>query len=277
MNDLEIPINILNKANQEDKAFDEYMSLFKKHANQVKEQFLKTEPFSLTQNIGGINFLTGVYLGVVFYPDNEIIENFKKFGIPKKELRWLTDLHELRKIFDSIQESVIIYKNEFIRHLMVHLSIRITNDVIKWGEVYEETRSGLKLMTSTTQIEKALDRRIKPATKKYSLTRQKEIVNAFAGELLSISNESKIPTTTITRLMKGQVVKQFYIDWLTNSFPYTVNVIKSNKFMNTIFPLLKLIFRDEKIPDLTNIGDKYPGKTLEVIRGQYFRKLIFKK
>ena len=274
---MEIPIDIINKVNQEDKAFEEYMSSLKKHADKVKDQFLKAEPFSLTQNIGGINFLTGVYLGVVFFPDKEVIEKFNQFGIPQKELRWLTDVHELREIFNSIEESVIIYRNEIMRHLIVHLSIRITSDVIKWAEVYEKTRSGFRMQTPTSQIEKAIDRRKKPAIRKYLSTKEKEITNAFADEILRLSKENAISTTSLTGLIKGQVEKSFYIDWLLCSFPYPVNVIKSNKFLTIIFPLLELIFKDERIPNLSNIGDYYPGKSEEVIRGQYFRKLIFKK
>ncbi|MBK8310327.1 MAG: hypothetical protein IPL04_04885 [Chitinophagaceae bacterium] len=99
----------------------------------------------------------------------------------------------------------------------------------------------------------------------------------MAQELISMEKENIIDASFIISLMKGQIKKEFFIDWLRESFPMSERVLNSNLFLQRISPLLFYILQHKKIPTLGSIGNKYLGKSENTFQGQSFRKLIFKR
>ena len=121
------------------------------------------------------------------------------------------DTTKIKNEFKKLEElRIIIYKCEFIRHFMVHLTIRITHDVIKWAELYESTRAGIRPITLNSQFEKMMDRKSYSAKRKYKPTRQKEILKALADEFIKTEQASNLPENTIIEMIKGSMKKNLW-------------------------------------------------------------------
>lgn len=270
---------IIDHYNLENERFDKYVLSLNAHSSETKELFLRQEPFSLTGNIAGINYITAVYHNIVFFPDQELYNKFSDFGIRKESLRWLIPINELTSQFKNLEDSgIIIYKCAYIQHLIVYLSIQISLDTAEWGEIYEETRNGKRQLTPTSQIEKALGRINYNAKRKNKLTREQEAGNKVAQYILEVEKDANLPKNTIIGMVKGKIRKQFLVDWLKESFPYTDEVLKGNLFLQTTLPLHRFVFKDKHIPELEDIGtEEYKGKSIETIQAQFLRKWFFKK
>lgn len=258
----------------QNEAFSNYVEDLRKHAQETKSTFLSVEPFSLTNNINGINYITGVYISVVFFPDEEIYKKFQDFGIPQKELAWMKSIDFYKEQFDLLaHENIIVYKLEFIKHLMVHLSINISNDVLKWAEFTD----GTKAEPITAELRNAKRRINYGMGREYAYSRKKEILNSLAKEFADLEEMNQMKKGELLRLMDGQMTRDFYTTWLEESFPYSSTVLRSNKFLLIIMPLFKEIFKNRKLPEIEDITDlQYAGKKIETIQAQFLRKWIYK-
>lgn len=281
MDQLELTPFIEKQYNWQNENFDVYIKTLKTQSLSIKKEFLGIEPFALTNNIPGINYLTGIYLNTFPFPDEEIFNKFSEFGISKKNLQWMGVLDDLIKEFNTLAASnVIVYKCEFMRHMLVHLSVQISQEVFKWAEITDPKRK-FSEKTLTSELETALDRTKKKPARVYAPTRKKEIMNCLANEIRSIEEQHELGNGTLLRIMKGQITTAFYSDWLELSFPYTKDILKSNIFMQNITPLFRIILRGDgkkKIPEWEDIGqDQYKGKDLPTIQAQALRKWIYKR
>jgi len=277
MNNLEIPPKFIEEERIQEDAFNDYIKTLKDHASKTKKDFL-VQPVFVLNSEQTINYITGVYLGTVFFPDEELYEKFSEFGIKRQNLRWMIDINDLEQKFHKIRSfGIPVYRLEFMRHLMVHLSIQISIDVISWSEIYEQTRKGPRPVTLTSAIEKAIDRKTYNAKSPQKPGQKKQIAHLMAQELISMEKENIIDASFIISLMKGQIKKEFFIDWLRESLPMSERVLNSNLFLQRISPLLFYILQHKKIPTLGSIGNKYLGKSENTFQGQSFRKLIFKR
>lgn len=154
----------------------------------------------------------------------------------------MIDINDLEQKFHNIRalEYLFIDSNFNARHLMVHLSIQISIDVISWSEIYEQTRKGPRPVTLTSAIEKAIDRKTYNAKSPQKPGQKKQIAHLMAQELISMEKENIIDASFIISLMKGQIKKEFFIDWLRESFPMSERVLNSNLFLQRISPAIIL-------------------------------------
>lgn len=265
---------------RENEAFENYIQSLREHAQAQRSNFLNVEPFSLSSGVWALNCMQIYYLNNIFFPDEEINRKFNDFGIRKHDLKWMMPIEELITHFDNLSEKgIVIYKNQFMSHLMVYLSVFTTLEVHSWAEVYRTTREGVALLDVTTQIDLAVDRVRYKAKRKYGLTKEQEVTNEIAKEIIKIENEANVKSSTIVSMLKGKFKKDFLFDWLKSSFPYSPNVLKQNQFLLTILPLMKYVFRNLKLAEsIEEITDgNYAGKKIEKVHLHIIKKWIFKE
>lgn len=272
---------IYKTCDQENESFENYIQTLKEHALAQRNNFLNTEPFSLSAAVWALNYMQIYYLNNIFFPDEEIYKKFNDFGIKKSDLRWMMPIAELKAHFDDLErKGIVIYKNQFMNHLMVYLSIFTTKDVMSWTELYRATRKGPVLLHPAAQIELAVDR-VRPGVKKrnYKLTKEKMMTNAIAKKIIDTEEEANLKPNTIVSMMKGNINKEFLFDWLKDSFPYSPDVLKQDKFLITILPLMKYVFRNLAIPEsIEDIPDgKYARRRIDKVQLHIIKKWIFKE
>jgi hypothetical protein len=264
------PKHIVEKIARENQALDDYLLAFKKNHDDTKALFLITEPFSLANNVYGVNWLSLIYFNLCFYPDDEIFKKFEDFGVKRSALRWMDGIHVYLDCFEEMEKEVAFYKMEFMQHLYVHLMIHISLDVFEWADFRRTDNFNL-----STDLKNAFERFEYNAfnpTKEYKTEMQ---FRSMIKDVTELQSNRIVTKTDIFRLLKGQVTKSFYSSWIQDSFPYKSEVLKSNDFLNRIVPLFKLILKKQKWPDPLD-PDKYLGKGEGVVYGQFLRRQLFK-
>lgn len=205
-----------------------------------------------------------------------------------EKLKWMIPLEEFEKEFERIEaQNIIIYKNQFLKYLIQHLRIRILNDVFSWCTDYPLTKEGRKVSTLMTEIERVLDKIQYPAKRRNKTSITDSQINHFIKvELYGVDKDLPLepclrndpPPNVLLINMKGKLTGKFYHEWYTSSFPYTLDILKSNSFLRQTMPLHKLIFRHKHFPTSTDFKEEWLYKKNDIdIQVRYVKSWIFHK
>jgi hypothetical protein len=106
----------------------------------VKEEFLSREKISLLENtVDRWSLLIHYYSALAMYADEEVMEGFRKEGIPDLHLKWFIPFDWIRVEMEKIESTkhIKIDKSLFFFSIDEYLRIKINIEMSKWIKVYE--------------------------------------------------------------------------------------------------------------------------------------------
>lgn len=259
--------------------YENYVNYLKKRSDETKKYFLKLEPFSLTNSLYGLNCITQVYINCFLFPDEQFYCKLFEFGIKRDELKWVLSFETLDSEFRHLEnQGMVINKHLYLWQLIPFYQVFISKEVLTWTEIYEDTRAGEMEITTTSMFEKALNRVNYSAKRKYKRNLEQTVNNEIANFLLEVEKNTPYTAKQLIGMIKAEIPQKFLLDWLIRSFPYRMEILKSNSFLRQIQPLNRLVFKNKTEPQIEDIDeDSYKGKSLETIQCQFWRKWLFKK
>lgn len=228
--------------------FVETIKMIKEDADvdETRSEFLRIPPFEISAVLSDAQFhitsvfvFSKIYERLCFFPDDEVIQHFRRFGYSEKHLCWFIDVNlmaeEMRRIHSSgvleIQDATVFVN--MIVYVQWMAGYTILNE-----SGYDVKYAG----RGKTSLENF---RIKYLRNKYHDHIDTMIVQCLASKLPN-SDESLFGFAK--DFFRGQLEKRLLLD-VFDGFKKVDPKLSERTYLIELYPLFRLLLRDECLPE----------------------------
>lgn len=273
------------------KAFEDYLSCTRAEALIKKQEFLSKDFTQLKKSTDTylffLNEVREYYLSLCYFPDDEIIERFRHWGVPRPKLRWMEKLDRLLDMINKVEETkgFLLLKGQLWFFMDFHFRFKIFFEIFSWGR--SVAPAGVNLDIKREYV--LFFRRLKEG----------------GGSLLSYKNEGEVYIEKLFKSIEEENPQSFDLELLLkkqsqgkpdlsykNIFYSRVlyEDISESKQLIAFYDFFKVICKDKKLLSEAGFNEEVEKrKRLGKSKGSYFdgdydfyrssklKKLIFKR
>lgn len=212
---------------------------------------LKTKPENY---VTFLHTITGYYQQFSLFPDEEIIDRFRFWGIPRPQLKWMIPIDEILNELNELgrNEKFILSKTKAFLFIQQHLYDKIFNQIFSWG---------IKTTPKKTEIDLAkysrlFFRRLKDGNgklKKLKNPGEDLLQNIFSVVKNQYSDFRTFQTAYMNKV-EGKTEKTYLMYILAEGIP--ISDISEADYLRSFFNLFRTICKDKKLLSEEQFDDR---------------------